>query len=190
MLSKPLVLIGFPGIEYRQVGRDLAALTGLPFIDVDQWVEHQAGQSLWALVQSRGEDLLHQARARLLDKALNSRPCGIVVVGDGTALTEPARLEQVVEAAVVVYFKLSLAMAYWTLRRQLRERGLLAHPFLPHPLDSSEQLRPLFAACQMGCESAHMTIDMEHRDTDEAVRLMMEALPRLGASDPGAPAGR
>jgi hypothetical protein len=32
-----------------------------------------------------------------------------------------------------------------------------------------------------------MTIDMEYRGTDDAVRLLMEALPRLGGSEVGAP---
>ena len=186
-LEKPLLLTGFPGIEYREVSRDLAALTGLPFIAVDHWVEHQAGQSLRALVESQGAAAFHQAQTSMLHKALGSRPCGSIAAGDGV-LIEPANLARALEQSVVICLRLSLAAAYWELRRRLREHGSLSQPFLPCPLDSSEQLRPRFAARREGYQSAHMTIDMEYRSTDDAVRLLMESLPRLGGSEVGAPA--
>ena len=108
-------------------------------------------------------------------------------MGDG-ALIEPANLARALEQSVVIGLRLSLAAAYWKLRHRLREHGSLSQPFLPYPLDSSEQLRPLFAARREGYQSVHMTIDMEYRSADEAVRLLMEGLPRLGGSEVGAPA--
>lgn len=188
-LEKPLLLTGFPGVEYREVGRDLAALTGLPFIAVDQWVEHQAGQSLRVLAESQGAASLHQAQTAMLHKALESRPCGIIAVDDGV-LIEPANLARALEQSVVIGLRLSLAAVYWELRRRLRQHGSLPQPFLPCPLDGIEQLRPLFAARRESYQSAHVTIDMEYRNADDAVRLLMESLPRLGGSELGAPAAK
>ena len=188
-LEKPLLLTGFPGVEYREVGRDLAALTGLPFIAVDQWVEHQAGQSLRVLAESQGAASLHQAQTAMLHKALESRPCGIIAVDDGV-LIEPANLARALEQSVVIGLRLSLAAVYWELRRRLRQHGSLPQPFLPCPLDGIEQLRPLFAARRESYQSAHVTIDMEYRNADDAVRLLMESLPRLGGSKLGAPAAK
>ena len=188
-LEKPLLLTGFPGVEYREVGRDLAALTGLPFIAVDQWVEHQAGQSLRGLAESQGAASLHQAQTAMLHKALESRPCGIIAVDDGV-LIEPANLARALEQSVVIGLRLSLAAVYWELRRRLRQHGSLPQPFLPCPLDGIEQLRPLFAVRRESYQSAHVTIDMEYRNADDAVRLLMESLPRLGGSELGAPAAK
>lgn len=48
-LARPLALGGVPGAPYREVGHHLATLTGLTLIDLDRWIEHQVGQSLWDL---------------------------------------------------------------------------------------------------------------------------------------------
>ena len=54
LLQRPIALIGFLGVDQHGLGRDLAALSGLTLIEVDRWIEHEAGQSLVALVQTQG----------------------------------------------------------------------------------------------------------------------------------------
>ena len=92
--SVQIVLIGFLGVDQHGLGRDLAALSGLPLIEVDRWVEHAAGQSLVALVQTQGIEALRQLEDRFLAQALTTRPPGIVVLGDG-ALIKESNLRQV-----------------------------------------------------------------------------------------------
>ena len=108
LLQRPVVLIGFPGVDQHGLGRDLAALSGLPLIEVDRWVEHAAGQSLVGLVQTQGLEAVRQLEDRFLAQALAARPPGIVVLGDGALLKE-ANLRQVLAKATLVYLKLSLA---------------------------------------------------------------------------------
>ena len=117
MLQRPIVLIGFLGVDQHGLGRDLAALSGLPLIEVDRWIEHEAGQSLIALVQTQDIEALRQLEDRFLAQALATRPPGIVVLGDG-ALIKEANLRQVLDKATLVYLKLSLASTYWKLRHQ------------------------------------------------------------------------
>jgi len=179
-LSKPIALIGFAGVEYREVGYDLGALIGLSVVDLDRWIEHEAGQAIWSLVHSEGEEYLRQLEGELLRRVLRTRPAGIVVLGEG-ALAPSANLEQVLAETVLVHFKMPLSALYWTLRHQAQERGPLPYPLLPQPLDAAEQLRPLFAARQVGYACAHMTIDMERREVSEAVQILQSALPGLGA---------
>jgi len=78
---------------------------------VDSWIEHEAGQSLVALVQTQGIEALRQLEDRFLAQALTTRPSGIVVLGDG-ALIREANLRQVLDKATLVYLKLSLASVY------------------------------------------------------------------------------
>ena len=108
LLQRPVVLIGFLGVDQHGLGRDLAALSGLPLVEVDRWIEHEAGQSLVSLVQTQGIEALRQLEDRFLAQALTSRPPGIVVLGDG-ALIKEANLQQVLDKATLVYLKLSLA---------------------------------------------------------------------------------
>ena len=49
-----------PGTPYREVGHYLTSLTGLSLLDLDRWLEHQVGKSLWDFVQSEGEHVLRQ----------------------------------------------------------------------------------------------------------------------------------
>lgn len=181
LLQRPLALIGFLGVDQHGLGRDLAALSGLPLIEVDRWIEHQAGQSLAALVQTQGLRALRQLEDRFLAQALAARPPGIIVLGDG-ALIKETNLRQVLAQATLVYLKLSLASTYWKLRRPPRR----PHPLLLQPPDSTAQLRPLLAERQGGFDQAHATLDMDELTPDAALRHLLDKLPQWGTAQPGA----
>ncbi|MEW6755845.1 MAG: shikimate kinase, partial [Candidatus Latescibacterota bacterium] len=140
VLSRPVALIGYPGVAYRQVGHDLASLTGLSLIDLDRWVEHTAGMSLWALLQGRGLEVMRELEARLLAHALEVRPHGLLILGDG-ALVRPENRLRLHDTAAIVYLHLPLVTAYWELRQQILVNPPGPCPFVPHPLEHCEQLR-------------------------------------------------
>ena len=179
LLQRPVVLIGFLGVDQHSLGRDLAALSGLPLIEVDRWVEHAAGQSLVSLVQTQGIEALRQLEDRFLAQALTARPPGIIVLGDGALLKE-VNLRQVLDKATLVYLKLSLASTYWKLRHQ----ALGPHPLLLQPPESTGELRPLLAERQVGFDQAHVTLDMDEMTPEVALRLLLERLPQWGKAQP------
>ena len=181
LLQRPVALIGFLGVDQHGLGRDLAALSGLPLIEVDRWIEHAAGQSLVSLVQTQGIEALRQLEDRFLAQALTTRPPGIVVLGDG-ALIKEANLRQVLDKATLVYLKLSLASTYWKLRHQ----ALGPHPLLLQPPESTGELRPLLAERQGGFDQAHVTLDMDEMTPEVALRLLLERLPQWGKAQPSA----
>ena len=153
LLQRPIVLIGFLGVDQHGLGRDLAALSGLPLIEVDRWIEHEAGQSLVSLVQTQGIEALRQLEDRFLAQALATRPPGIIVLGDGALLKE-RNLRQVLDKTTLVYLKLSLASTYWKLRHQ----AVGSHPLLLQPPESTAELRPLLAERQGGFDQAHVNV--------------------------------
>ena len=179
LLQRPVVLIGFLGVDQHGLGRDLAALSGLPLIEVDRWIEHEAGQSLISLVQTQGVETLRQLEDRFLAQALTTRPSGIVVLGDGALLKE-TNLRQVLDKATLVYLKLSLASTYWKLRHQ----AVGSHPLLLQPPESTEELRPLLAERQVGFDQAHVTLDMDEMTPEAALRLLLDKLPQWGTARP------
>ena len=179
LLQRPVALIGFLGVDQHGLGRDLAALSGLPLIEVDRWIEHAAGQSLVALVQTQGIEALRQLEDRFLAQALVARPPGVVVLGDG-ALIKEANLRQVLAKATLVYLKLSLASIYWKLRHQ----ALGAHPLLLRPPESTAQLRSLLAERQGGFDQAHVTLDMDEMAPEAALRYLLDKLPQWGTARP------
>ena len=175
LLQRPVALIGFLGVDQHSLGRDLAALSGLPLIELDRWIEHEAGQSLLALVQTRGIEALRQLETRFLAQALGTRPPGVIVLGDG-ALLKGDNLRQVLDQATLVYLKLSLASTYWKLRQSAQR----PHPLLLQPPDSTAQLRPLLDARQGGFDQAHLTLDMDEMTPEAAVRHLLDKLPQWG----------
>ena len=181
LLQRPVALIGFLGVDQHGLGRDLAALSGLPLVEVDRWIEHAAGQSLVALVQTQGIEALRQLEDRFLAQALTTRPPGIIVLGDGALLKE-ANLRQVLDKATLVYLKLSLASTYWKLRHQ----AVGTHPLLLQPPESTGELRPLLAERQGGFDQAHVTLDMDEMTPEVALRLLLERLPQWGKAQPSA----
>ena len=179
LLQRPVVLIGFLGVDQHGLGRDLAALSGLPLIEVDRWIEHEAGQSLVSLVQTQGIEALRQLEDRFLAQALTTRPSGIIVLGDG-ALIKEANLQQVLAKATLVYLKLSLASTYWKLRHQ----AVGSHPLLLQPPESTEELRPLLAERQGGFDQAHVTLDMDEMTPEAALRRLLDKLSQWGTARP------
>ena len=183
LLQRPVALIGFLGVDQHGLGRDLASLSGLPLIEVDRWIEHEAGQSLVALVQTQGIEALRQLEDRFLAQALTTRPPGIIVLGDG-ALIKEANLRQVLAKATLVYLKLSLASTYWKLRHQALEPARRPHPLLLQPPESTEELRPLLAERQGGFDQAHVTLDMDEMTPEAALRHLLDKLPQWGTARP------
>ena len=179
LLQRPIALIGFLGVDQHGLGRDLAALSGLPLIEVDRWIEHEAGQSLVALVQTQGIEALRQLEDRFLAQALATRPSGIIVLGDG-ALIKEVNLQQVLDKATLVYLKLSLASTYWKLRHQT----VGSHPLLPQPPESTGELRPLLAERQGGFDQAHVTLDMDEMTPEAALRHLLDKLSQWGTARP------
>ena len=179
LLQRPVALIGFLGVDQHGLGRDLAALSGLPLIEVDRWIEHEAGQSLISLAQTQGIEALRQLEDRFLAQALVTRPSGIIVLGDG-ALIKEANLQQVLAKATLVYLKLSLASIYWKLRHQT----VGPHPLLLQPPESTEELRPLLAERQGGFDQAHVTLDMDEMTPEAALRHLLDKLPQWGTARP------
>lgn len=184
VLSRPVALIGYPGVAYRQIGRDLASLTGLTLIDLDRWLEQAAGMSLWAVLRGRGLEILRDLESSLLTRALAARPYGLLLLGDG-ALIRPENREQLCATAALVYFRLPMVTAYWELRQQILGSPPGPCPFVPHPLERCEQLRELWEERQPGFDCAHCALDMEGLRPEEVLPMLLEELPRLGGAAAG-----
>lgn len=169
-LDKPLVFNGPPSGEHREIAYNLAAVTGLRLDDTDRLIEHRAGRSLWEVLRDGGETAYRRWESRFLHKALEARPCGIIVTGDG-ALADPGNLDRVTGQARLLHLDLPLNSVFWNMRRRAQP-----HPFFPQPPENPRELEALFAAYQAGREPAHIRLDLENQ---EAHRLTLELRDRL-----------
>lgn len=103
-LAKPIAIAGPLGAGTAIVGAYLTQRTGLPFIDLDRWVEHQSSQSLLELHITKGATHVHRLERRLLKRALSETPHAIVSLGESALSSAYARF-YASQRSTLVYLK-------------------------------------------------------------------------------------
>ena len=80
-----LVLTGMPGSGKTTVGRELARLSGKPFVDLDEEIIRKAGKPIPEIFASQGEGPFRQLEHEVLTEAC-SRSGQIIATGGGAVL--------------------------------------------------------------------------------------------------------
>lgn len=129
-MDRPLLLNGFMATGKSELGKRVAALSGHPFVDLDELIQDRAGKSVAELFRERGEAgfrALERAELEALLKAWRSRYSEppVVALGGGALLHRPLRCEAL-RGATVITLTASLTE---TLRRAAGDanRPLLAN---------------------------------------------------------------
>lgn len=117
-----LFLIGFMCAGKSRVGRELAPLLGLPFVDIDRVVEERAGP-LVPFFQQHGEEAFRQKESEVLNELLNG-PSAVIATGGGTPCTGD-NLERMKAGGTVVWLDVSLDVLMARIERAGGDRPLL-----------------------------------------------------------------
>ena len=99
-------LVGMPGSGKSSVGRALAPLLSLPFVDLDEEVEQQAGRSVAEIFERGGEGTFRLAESRAL-AAVAAGGRAVVACGGGIVL-DPSNRALLTSSGVVVYLEAGL----------------------------------------------------------------------------------
>lgn len=117
-----IVLIGFMGAGKSVVGRELARLVRLPFVDVDQLIEDQQGRSIAEIFADGGEASFRALEREATAQALDG-PEAVIALGGG-AVEDPAT-QKSLEWANVVYLDVPLGTVLERIEGDV-ERPMLA----------------------------------------------------------------
>ena len=98
-VDKHLALIGFMGAGKSRLGRELARLTGRPFVDTDEEIEKRFGP-IGELFE-RGEPEFRRIEEQVVVKAL-AGPTAVIALGGGAVLSEVTR-KRLAAMAFVAY---------------------------------------------------------------------------------------
>ena len=90
LLDRNIALVGFMTAGKSRVGRELARITGLPFVDVDDLIEGLEGMPIHDIFQARGEPYFRQVETAAL-QGLCHGSGRIVACGGGSMLAEENR---------------------------------------------------------------------------------------------------
>ncbi|MCD8497802.1 MAG: shikimate kinase [Alphaproteobacteria bacterium] len=105
-LDRPIVLVGMMGAGKSHVGRELARVLSLDFVDSDTIIEDRAGCSISDIFARDGEAAFRQQEEAVINELLAAGP-HVLSVGGG-AITTPQVLDGIKSRAISVWVQASL----------------------------------------------------------------------------------
>lgn len=115
-------LVGMPGSGKTTVGRELAGRLGVPFIDLDEEIQREAGNTIAGIFAHEGEASFRALEAAALTKAASNDPA--VITCGGGVVVEPANRVTLRATGTVVFLDVPLAVLR-TRVRPAAERPLI-----------------------------------------------------------------
>jgi shikimate kinase / 3-dehydroquinate synthase len=107
-VDRHLALIGFMGAGKSTLGRELARLTGRPFVDTDEEIEKRFGP-VGELFEG-GESEFRRIEEQVVAEAL-AGPTGVIALGGGAVLSETTR-ERLSRTAFVAWVRVGVETAW------------------------------------------------------------------------------
>lgn len=134
----PVFLIGYMGCGKTTLGQALHSITGMPFVDLDHAVEHEAGMTVRRIFELHGEAGFRRLETSMLRRVSGMR--AIVACGGGTPC-QPGNIELMNSAGVTVWLQADVDRLTARLAEARRTRPLIAalsdselHSFVEHNL--------------------------------------------------------
>jgi shikimate kinase len=168
--ERPVILVGMMGSGKSTVGRRLAGVLGLPFVDADKEVESRCGVAIATIFEVEGEAGFRRREAALIDE-LTRRSGLVLATGGGAVLLEENRA-RLRERGLVVYLCASAAELWHRLRHD-KVRPLLRTPDPRQRIaDLVAQRDPLYREC------AHLVVQTGRQPADKVVQEILGAIDR------------
>lgn len=100
-----IVLCGFMGSGKTVVGRELAKIMGVKFVDTDELIEKEQGVAIKAIFAAHGEDYFRDLEYEMCKKVAQMK--GAVVSTGGGAMTFARNVEAIKQGSKVVFLDAS-----------------------------------------------------------------------------------
>lgn len=171
------MLVGLPGAGKTVVGRRLAQLVGLPFLDFDEEIVKREGKTIPAIFASDGEGYFRRKERELTEEVAGT---GAMVLSPGGGwIMQPGLVELVRPPSLLVHLAVSPEVAVDRIRRQPGTRPLLtgADPLL--------RLHALWRERRGQYERADLVVDTEGITEEEVSSQIAALIVRSGTKGAG-----
>ncbi|MEK6807339.1 MAG: shikimate kinase AroK [Pseudomonadota bacterium] len=163
-MSQNIFLIGPMGAGKTTVGRRLAALCGLRFVDSDQAIEERTGVDIPLIFEKEGESGFRRREAQILDE-LTAQTDVVIATGGGAILDADTRA-RLKARGFVVFLNAGL-------EQQLSRTRRTSHRPLLKTGDRRETLTRLFAIREpLYREAAHLELSTTGRNAQVLAALI------------------
>lgn len=178
--TRSIVLVGMPGCGKSAIGRRLAPLLDLPFVDADEEIEQAAGKSIKEIFADHGEAYFRDGERRVIARLLASGP-QVLATGGGAMMVEETRAN-IRSAGISIWVKADLPVL--VRRVSKRSNRPLFEGRDPEIVmkELMEARYPIFATADIAVESRDVPHDVIVGEIVEAIA----ASPHLKDAPSGA----
>lgn len=124
-MKKPLFIIGYMGVGKTRIGKKISALLDAKFIDIDQKIEEQEGQTISKIFKTHGEAYFRDAESQFI-KTFNFEDKCVISCGGGLPCHSD-NLKIILEKSNSIY----LSMDFEKINKKLK-KGKNARPMISH----------------------------------------------------------
>ncbi|WP_276134366.1 shikimate kinase [Polluticoccus soli] len=132
-----IFLTGMPGAGKTYWGRRISDAQGLPFVDMDEYIENRENRTITEIFELEGERGFRQIEAAALREIITATGNGIIASGGGT-VTHDGSLEAMRAAGCIVYLKAEIKTLANRLQNEADKRPLLTQT--PYLLPTLQQM--------------------------------------------------
>lgn len=115
-LKKTVVMVGMMGAGKSAVGKELASMLGVPFLDSDAEIERAANATIAEIFARDGETFFRDKEAQVIARLIDGEPC-VLSVGGGAFLRAETR-RRISDHGVSVWLKADLDTLWARVRRK------------------------------------------------------------------------
>lgn len=163
-----IFLIGFMGSGKSHWGRVLGEKLSLPFFDLDEVIEEQAGQPIPEIFAQKGEEHFRLLEKEVLYMLTESHDSFVMATGGGTPCFFN-NIDYLKKNGIVVWFNSSMECLYQRLVKEKHTRPLISEI-------SDDQLESFiakkFASRKIFYQQAHVIINEDEISADKLLSLI------------------
>ena len=102
-IDRPVVLVGLMGVGKSSIGRKLATLLHMPFVDADEEIENAAQMSISEIFAQFGEPYFRDGERRVIARLIDGPGTRKVIATGGGAFVNPETRALILEKAIAIW---------------------------------------------------------------------------------------
>ncbi|QDH17502.1 3-dehydroquinate synthase [Swingsia samuiensis] len=166
-ISKTIVLIGMMGAGKTTIGRRLAHVLNLPFVDADAEIERAAGCTIPEIFTKHGESFFRKGERRVIQRLIKGPPC-ILATGGG-AWMDPQTRDLVRKYALSIWLRVPIDVLIKRVSGR-HGRPLLAQGDLHETMTRLVAIRyPIYAEADIIIDCGEETVDQGVKHVHNAI---------------------
>lgn len=177
-----VALIGLRGAGKSTLGSQLAAVRGVPFIELDREVEREAGTSMNEILLLHGQAGYRRYERRALFRIAEAHPGGVVMTTGGSIVSERETFDLLQSRFYCVWLKASpeehmgRVVAQGDMRPFDATRGATN--------EALEDIRRILASREALYARADAVVDTAARTLKQSLRDLERAVPSMNTNSP------